>query len=152
MKLSPNFRLSEFTSSQICERKGWDNTAPPEVLENLKFLAQELEYVRDILGHPMYISSGFRCDLLNNYLGSKPTSSHRQGLAVDFHCYGFGDPHSIVSAIVMAKVNYDQIILEHYDREKQTGWVHLSFKQLDPRNQALIIDKKGARPFEDTTT
>jgi hypothetical protein len=46
----------------------------------------------------------------------------------------------------MANVNYDQVILE-YNR-----WVHLSFDPENPRRQALIIDKEGVRPFEDSTT
>ena len=146
MKLSPHFSLEELTHSDIAVRLGIDNTPTVEIIDNLTFLAGELEYVRDILGHPMLVSSGFRCNALNDHLGSKRTSSHTQGLAVDFICPSFGNPHSVVSAIVMANINYDQVILE-YDR-----WVHLSFKQVDPRKQALIIDKKGARPFEDTTT
>jgi zinc D-Ala-D-Ala carboxypeptidase len=146
MKLSPHFSLEELTHSDIAVRLGIDNTPSVEVIDNLTFLAGELEYVRDILGHPMLVSSGFRCNALNDHLGSKRTSSHTQGLAVDFICPSFGNPHSVVSAIVMANINYDQVILE-YDR-----WVHLSFKQVDPRKQALIIDKKGARPFEDITT
>ena len=146
MRLSPHFSLEELTHSDTAVRLGIDNTPTVEVIDNLTFLAGELEYVRDILGHPMLVSSGFRCNALNDHLGSKRTSSHTQGLAVDFICPSFGNPHSVVSAIVMANINYDQVILE-YDR-----WVHLSFKQVDPRKQALIIDKKGARPFEDTTT
>ena len=94
----------------------------------------------------MLISSGFRCNALNDHLGSKRTSSHTKGLAVDFICPSFGNPHSVVSAIVLANINYDQVILE-YDR-----WVHLSFHPTKARNQALIIDKKGTQPFEDTTT
>ena len=143
MKLSPHFSLEELTHSDTAIRLGIDNTPTVEVIDNLTFLAKELEYVRDILGHPMLVSSGFRCHALNDHLGSKRTSSHIKGLAVDFICPSFGNPHSIVSAIVMANINYDQVILE-YGR-----WVHLSFRQLDPRKQALIIDKKGTRPFQE---
>jgi len=146
MKLSPHFSLKELTHSDTATRLGIDNTPTVEVIDNLTYLAGELEHVRTILGHPMLISSGFRSYALNDHLGSKRTSSHTKGLAVDFICPSFGNPHSVVSAIVAANINYDQVILE-YDR-----WVHLSFKQLDPRKQALIIDKTGTRPFEDTTT
>ena len=146
MKLSPHFSLEELTHSDTATRLDIDNTPTVEVIDNLTFLAGELEHVRTILGHPMLISSGFRSYALNDHLGSKRTSSHTKGLAVDFISPSFGNPHSIVSAIVMANINYDQVILE-YNR-----WVHLSFHPTKPRNQALIIDKKGTRPFEDTTT
>ena len=146
MRLSPHFSLEELTHSDTATRLGIDNTPTAEIIDNLTFLAKELEYVRDILNTPMLISSGFRCYALNDHLGSKRTSSHTKGLAVDFISPSYGNPRSIVSAIVKANINYDQVILE-YDR-----WVHLSFKQLDPRKQALIIDKEGVRPFEDITT
>lgn len=146
MRLSPHFSLEELTHSDTAVRLGIDNTPTVEIIDNLTYLAGELEYVRTILGHPMLISSGFRCHVLNNHLGSKRTSSHTKGLAVDFICPSFGNPHSVVSAIVAANINYDQVILE-YGR-----WVHLSFHPTKPRKQALIIDKEGTRPFEDTTT
>ena len=142
MRLSPHFSLEELTHSDTATRLGIDNTPTVEVVDNLTFLAGELEYVRDILGNPMLISSGFRCYALNDHLGSKRTSSHCKGLAVDFICPSFGNPRSVCDAIIMANVNFDQLILE-YDR-----WCHLSFHPDNPRNQKLIIDKEGTRPYE----
>ena len=141
MKLSPHFSLEELTLSDTATRLGIDNTPTVEIINNLTFLAGELEYVRDILGNPMLISSGYRSYVLNDHLGSKRTSSHCKGLAVDFICPSFGNPHNVVDAIVLANINYDQVILE-YGR-----WVHLSFAKENPRKQALIIDKQGTRPF-----
>lgn len=142
MRLSPHFSLEELTHSDTAVRLGIDNTPTVEIIDNLTFLANELEYVRTILGHPMLISSGFRSHVLNNHLGSKRTSSHTKGLAVDFICPSFGNPRSVCDAIVSANINYDQVILE-YDR-----WVHLSFTQGEPRKEALIIDKTGTRFFQ----
>jgi zinc D-Ala-D-Ala carboxypeptidase len=142
MRLSPHFSLEELTHSDTAVRLGIDNTPTVEIIDNLTFLANELEYVRTILGHPMLISSGFRSHVLNNHLGSKRTSSHTKGLAVDFICPSFGNPRSVCDAIVSANINYDQVILE-YDR-----WVHLSFTQDEPRKEALVIDKTGTRFFQ----
>ena len=146
MRLSPHFSLEELTHSDTATRLGIDNTPTVEIIDNLTFLANELEYVRDILGTPMLVSSGYRSYALNDHLGSKRTSSHCKGLAVDFISPSFGNPRSVVEAIVLANINYDQVILE-FDK-----WVHLSFHPTKPRKQALIIDKKGTRPFEDITT
>jgi zinc D-Ala-D-Ala carboxypeptidase len=142
MRLSPHFSLEELTNSDTATRLGIDNTPTVEVIDNLTFLANELEYVQTILGHPMLISSGFRCHALNDHLGSNRTSSHTKGLAVDFICPSFGNPRSVCDAIITANINYDQVILE-YGR-----WVHLSFHPEDPRNQALIIDKDGTREYK----
>ena len=141
MKLSPHFSLEELTHSNIASRKGWDNSPSPEVLENLKFLAEKLEDVRGILRSPMLISSGYRSGALNNYLGSKRTSAHTVGLAVDFISPSFGTPKEIVQEIVKSNIEYDQVILE-FDR-----WVHLAFSKDEPRKQALIINKEGVTLF-----
>jgi len=146
VRLSKHFTLEELTHSETAVRLGIDNDPPSEIVKNLKYLAEELEYVRSLLCTPMLISSGYRSSILNDHLGSKRTSSHTRGLAVDFISPSFGTPEEIVKAIVLANVNYDQVILE-FDR-----WVHLSFHPTEPRKQALIIDKKGTRPFEDITT
>ena len=143
MQLSKHFSLEELTASQICERKGWDNSPSEEVLDNLKFLSEKLEDVRSLLRNPMYISSGYRSSILNDYLGSKRTSAHTLGLAVDFVSHGFGTPEQVVEKIVNSEIEYDQVILEYYDKEKKTGWVHLAFTKGTPRKQALIINKDG---------
>jgi zinc D-Ala-D-Ala carboxypeptidase len=147
MKLSENFHLDEFLRSDTAARQDYTEQYEPseEVLDNLKFLAQELENVRHLLGHPILISSGYRCLRLNRHLGSRDTSKHVLGLAVDFTSKA-GTPEEIVRQIVDSDIEYDQIILE-YDR-----WVHLAFTQDNPRKESLIIDKKGVRPFENTTT
>ena len=141
MNLSPNFTLEEMTHSNTAARLNIENKPTVEIIDNLTFLAKELENVRILLSAPMLISSGFRCYALNDFLGSKRTSSHTKGLAVDFISPSYGNPRSIVSAIVDADINYDQVILE-YDR-----WVHLSFHPDKPRKEALIIDKNGTRLF-----
>lgn len=142
MKLSKHFSLEELTQSDTAVRLDIDNTPSEEVMDNLKFLAEKLEDVRALLHTPMLISSGFRSLILNRYLGSRDTSSHVKGLAVDFISPSFGTPEDIVKAIVESNTQYDQVILE-FNR-----WVHLSFAKENPRLQALIIDKQGVRTFK----
>jgi len=146
MKLSPHFSLEELTHSDTAVRLGIDNTPTVEVIDNLRFLAGELENVRDLLRCPMLISSGYRSCGLNDHLGSKRSSQHLTGNAVDFIAPDWGNPRSVVEEIVKhtSKINYDQVILE-FGR-----WIHISFVKEHPRNNALIIDKYGARPFEDS--
>jgi hypothetical protein len=143
MRLSKHFSLEELTQSDTAVRLDIDNTPSEEVMDNLKFLAEKLEDVRDLLHNPMLISSGFRSDALNSHLGSKRTSAHTRGLAVDFISPSFGTPEEIVEAIVNSDIQYDQVILE-FGR-----WVHLAFTPNEPRKQALIIDKKGTRFYPD---
>jgi len=137
---SPHFSLDELTFSETAARKGIDNTPSDDVLDNLYKTAMEMENVRELLGNnPILISSGYRSLSVNELLGSKPTSAHIRGLAVDFTCPKFGDPHDIVDAIFGSDILYDQIILE-FDL-----WCHLAFPAdgESARKKALIINKKG---------
>jgi hypothetical protein len=137
---SPHFSLDELTFSETAARKGIDNTPSDDVLDNLYKTAMEMENVRELLGNnPILISSGYRCLALNELLGSKPTSAQIRGLAVDFTCPKYGDPHDIVDAIFGSDFQYDQIILEHH------SWCHLAFPAdgESARKKALIINKKG---------
>ena len=131
MKLSENFTLDELTNSEIALRRGIDNTPPADVLQNLRMLADGLERVRSVLGHPMRISSGYRCPALNMSIGGSRSSAHMSGLAADFTCPDFGSPRDVAMAIVTAanSIDYDQVI--HEGR-----WVHIQFSD-NPRRQVL---------------
>jgi hypothetical protein len=52
-------------------------------------------------------------------------------------------PDQVVQAIIAAKLPFDQVIRE-FD-----SWTHVSISPKDkpPRKMALIIDKKGTRPY-----
>jgi zinc D-Ala-D-Ala carboxypeptidase len=138
--LSPHFSVEELTASQLAARFAIDNTPPPEVVERLRHTALGLEAVRIRLGAPIIVSSGYRCIELNRRLGSKDTSAHVQGHAVDFTCPGFGPPITVVSALENAGILYDQLIVE-FGR-----WVHISFAP-ELRGQVLQIDGSGVRAF-----
>ena len=140
MKLSEHFTLNEFTRSQTASRYGIANTPNEEQIENLKTLAKGLEDVRTKLnGNPINISSGFRCEALNDRLGSKRTSRHILGLAADFTCDRYGDVDDVFSVLADSSIEFDQLILE-YD-----AWIHISFPKEGDKalRQVLIIDKNG---------
>ena len=83
------------------------------------------------------INSAFRSKAVNDAVGSKDTSQHRQGLACDFRVPGMA-PDAVVRALL--HLPYDQIIREH------DAWTHISIAD-KPRRQALIIDRSGTRLF-----
>ena len=143
---SPNFSMDELTHSDTAARHGIDNTPNDNEKENLYKLAMEMEDVRELLNNkPIFISSGYRCLALNELLGSKKTSAHIKGMAVDYTCRQFGTPNEIVFALINSNIPYDQVILE-FDR-----WVHISFCEDEetPRRQALIINKEGTMLYSD---
>ena len=144
MNLSDHFSLEELTVSQEAARNRIDNTPGVQTLENLKFLASQLEEVRNVLGdRAILVSSGYRCAALNALVGSKPTSAHIKGLAADFTCPSFGDVHDVINAIIGSDIQYDQIIYEF------NSWCHIGFAEQGktPRLQKLVIDRQGTRPY-----
>lgn len=74
--LTPHFSLSEFRS-----RDGAPMT--PAVEANIRRLAVQLQRVRDRLGAPMRITSGYRSPEHNRRVGGAPRSLHVRGLAAD---------------------------------------------------------------------
>ena len=136
--MTPHFTLAELTHT---DHRLLDNTPNAAELANLKRLAEFLETVKTTLGgKPVMINSAFRSKAVNDAVGSKDTSQHRQGLAADFRVPGMA-PDAVVRAIIAANLPFDQIIRE-YD-----SWTHISISD-KPRRQALIIiDKLGTRGF-----
>ena len=142
--MTPHYTLDELTASETAERNGWDNTPNEQELANLQRLAEFLEDVKEALGgKPIMVSSGYRGKQVNDAVGSKDSSQHRVGCAVDFRVPGL-TPDQVVRAIIASGLPYDQVIRE-FDR-----WTHLSVPntpEAAPRKQALIIDKAGTRVF-----
>lgn len=143
MKLSENFSFEELTFSQTASRNGWDNTPPESVAMNLIRIANLLEQVRSVTGKPIQVTSGYRSKTLNQAIGSSETSQHRLGCAADIKVAGM-TPDQVVKAIIDSDIQYDQLIRE-FD-----SWVHISVpntSEMTTRNQTLIIDKQGVRPY-----
>lgn len=141
LHLSKYFSLKELTFSQIGARLGINNMPDTPTLTTLMKTAKKLDVVRERLNTPIYISSGYRNKILNERIGSKPTSQHVKGEAVDFTSKEFGTPRDIVKAILASGIEFDQLILE-YD-----AWVHISFVDYDSRRQVLLIDSNGTHAF-----
>ena len=133
MNLSPHFSLEELVHSQTAERQNIDNTPTPEIIENLRMLAAGLEQVRDLLGKPVTVSSGYRCPALNTAVGGAIDSQHMQGQAADIISPGVGTPLEICRLIDASGIRFDQLIYE-YD------WCHISFSP-EPRRERLTLDR-----------
>ena len=84
--LSPHFSLLEFTESATARKHGIVNEPTAEAVENLRRLCiHTLEPLREKLGLPMVITSGFRCKELNEIIvHAARKSQHLVGCAADF--------------------------------------------------------------------
>ena len=135
-----HFTVAELTHSDTAIRKGIDNTPDADVLANIYILINGLEKVREALGHPMRINSGYRSPKLNAAIGGAKTSSHMKGLAADFTCSNFGTPLDICRHLVTTDIPYHQLIQEG-------TWVHIAFPDVDelPKREVLTAHFTGGK-------
>ena len=122
MKLSRYFTFEELTTTthkallKENRKEALDNF---QLIEDLAFFAEQ---VRAILNVPMIITSGFRCDKLNEAVGGAKYSQHLFFRAIDFKPKGMSIDEAF-SRIKMSNLVYKQLIKEH---SGDSEWVHVS--------------------------
>ncbi len=84
---TPHFALLEFTESATARKYGIDNTPTTEIVENIRALCvNTLEPLREALGQPVIITSGYRSKALNDIISHHSNrSQHMKGQAADFY-------------------------------------------------------------------
>jgi uncharacterized protein YcbK (DUF882 family) len=75
-RLTKNFTLEEFACKD-------GNAVPPSLIPNVQKLADQLQILRDELGEPIHVNSGYRTPTYNKKIGGKPASQHLQAKAAD---------------------------------------------------------------------
>ena len=141
MNLTRNFSLSELTKSDTAIRMGINNNPSAEQIEKLKALCENiLQPVRDHFGR-VKITSGFRSVELCLAIGSGQNSQHAKAEAADFECSGVDNAE--LADWIHKNLPYDQLILEFYTGEANSGWVHVSYQEGSNRKQVLTFDGKS---------
>ena len=143
--LTPHFALREFTKSATAMKHGIDNRPTPEVIENLKRLCQHtLEPLREKLGLPIVITSGFRTKALNDIIvHASRKSQHMTGQAADFYIPEISGNLSHRDRLILAfrtiitnpEVDFDQLIL-------YPNFIHVSFVSKET-NRHNIMTAQG---------
>jgi zinc D-Ala-D-Ala carboxypeptidase len=162
MQLSKNFSLSEMLRSAKADSLGLDqqNNPPTEIVKNLKTLSTTiLQPVRDELGLGMSVTSGWRCDALNEAVGGSKTSAHVWGGAADLKNPLQTTPvfiegtsfmvtgnmaifYTICRQMSHGKLPVDQVIHE-YGETGRPSWVHVGMAKpgSKPRGQILMVSR-----------
>ena len=136
MKLTKNFSFEEMYRSDTAQRCGIDNKPQTEeVVENLRALCLEvLQPLRDHLGKPVVVSSGYRCKDLNKKVGGVENSQHLKGEAADIKVR---DREELIDVMryIMDETDFDQLIRE---KSGSTEWVHVSHKR-NGNNRRMVL-------------
>ena len=139
MKLTQNFTLAEMTASDRAKANNIPNEPNGEQIEALTLLClKTLEPVRELVGKPIIVTSGYRSPALNKLVGGSKTSQHLKGEAADIKVEGL-TTQQLFETIVNSGVRFDQIIQEFGQ------WVHISFSKSRERRSMIyaLRDKNG---------
>lgn len=148
------FSFDEFEDSSTAKEHGIDNTIPNiTVKTNIRTLVGAiLDPLRELVGVPIYVTSGYRCNELNKVLKGSKNSQHMKGEAADIttndkygnmvmviellcgHYMGEADPELYEIDLQLAKTvdffDFDQLIMYRLTKDKTTfAWLHVSHKQ-----------------------
>lgn len=145
MKLSEHFTLKECCKSSTATRLGIQN-APngPAINAMVQTCQNVLEPIRATFG-PFTPNSFYRGLELNRALGSKDSSQHVTGEAVDVEVSGTSN--LALAEWIRENLDFDQLLLEfHTPGDPSSGWVHVSWFDGQRRNEVLTITSDGAFP------
>lgn len=121
------FTIAELCASATAERYHIDNTPGLVEEENLRALvANVLDPLREMYGRPIYVSSGFRSQLLNMKIRGADNSQHLYGQAADIYCKNSLD-NARLFELIAKYLPFDQLIWEKGNLA-YPDWVHVSWK------------------------
>tara|TARA_R110002167_G_C12195272_1_gene606140 strand:+ start:67 stop:528 length:462 start_codon:yes stop_codon:yes gene_type:complete len=128
MKLSNNLSVTEVTKSNTAKRCGISNEPTIEHLENLKAIALNIfQPARNYFKKPIFVSSGYRSEALNEKIGGSKKSQHSKGQALDLDAHIFGGlTNQQLFKFISDHTDFDQLIWE-FGTDEEPDWVHVSY-------------------------
>lgn len=122
IQITEHFSLDELTTTTHKKLINKNYLYGLSKMTQMNILAHFAEQVRLIVGCPMKITSGIRCEELNNLVGGSKTSQHLKGEAIDFI------PTKIKVQTAFTKLRnsnleFGQLIIE---KSGSKEWVHIS--------------------------
>lgn len=93
--MTKNFSVHEFN----CK----DGTpVPEELFPNLETLAMQLQVIRDHIGEPLQVLSGYRSPAHNKRVGGKKNSYHLKAMAADITCKSLSPKklHALIETLI----------------------------------------------------
>ena len=139
--------LKELLFSETATRLGINNIPNDQSLFNLQTLIYEvIEPIINKFGD-IKITSGYRSPELCKAIGSSITSQHCLGMAVD--CEVLGIPNKELADWVVNNLEYDQVILEFWEKDKiNSGWVHISYCSTNRKMYLRAYKANGRTVYE----
>lgn len=132
MNLTPHFTDIELCATSVTKFQKKNLSEGTKQIGKLYMLAGFAERVREIVGYPIIVTSGFRCTGLNNYLGGALISQHLLCEAIDIVCNKM-TVKGMYKKIKESDLKYDQMIIE--SNKAGSEWLHISIGSRKQRLQ-----------------
>ena len=152
--ISEHITYNEATRSYTALKYGILNIPNEYQLKNMVLLAEAVfEPLRTFVGRAIAITSFFRSKGLNSKLKGSRTSQHMANngaaLDIDGNIYGHVTNKTIFNYI-KDNLLFDQLIAEFPDENNEPGWIHVSYKNNNNRNQIFIAlkDERGRTVYK----
>ena len=132
------FTIAELCASETAKKYNIDNTPDPIIISHLQQLINFLNPLREAWGSAIKVSSGYRCDKLNRFVGGSKTSSHLIGYGVDL-IPANGKMSDFKKFIVdyMKTRMFDQCIIE---KSGKTEWIHIGLYNNKGQQRRMIFN------------
>lgn len=140
-QLTPHFTLEELAGTDVSGYKLTNIAMAKEQLGKMYMLAGFAERIREIIGKPVIINSGYRCPALNKAVGGVSSSQHALAEALDIKVKG-KTAEELFRIIVASDLKYDQLIWEK--PSKNAAWLHIS---IGSKKEKLKYDGKKYTKF-----
>lgn len=136
VRITRHFTLDELILSRKAKELGIDNTQPPvtAIVNLVALTVGVLQPLRDYLCAPVIITSGYRCNSLNQAVGGVKNSQHLTGQAADITFYSSIDMERKAIKYIREHLQFDQLI---WESKGNTCWLHVSYDTLHNRNQFI---------------
>lgn len=125
--------MSELIQSDTANRYNINNMPDINSLDcMLDLIYYVLQPLREKLGKPITVTSGYRNSQVNKLVGGAANSQHTKGQAADIVVKDY-TPTQIIEIIKLSGIEYDQCLNEY------NQWTHISFVKGKNRKQSFTI-------------
>jgi len=152
MILSKNFSLNEFTKSVSAITNNIDNSPTPEHIRSIQLLVKYvLQPLREVLGSPIRITSGYRSEALNKLIKGSHKIIKGKYIATSQHCKGqAADIQFKVDGVMNNKIIWDKVIeldlpFDQMINEFEYSWIHISYNEEHNRKSLLEAYRESGK-------
>ena len=143
--ITEHFSLEEMTHSSALDRinknrkEPYTNIPDDTAMTRLRVLCEHLERIRDFVGKPLVISSGYRNEFVNSLVGGTRYSLHMWGAAADI---SLPMDKMLPAAVFAMNLPYAKEVLISANSKGGT-WLHFGIEASGTRVCRVGIDFNG---------